>query len=91
MKRITKSNVESSLISLNTVLGLPTEFSINGEKQHGHIFLHNQNGCNNIYQNCGVGAQSLACGLTLRQAHEWVCAALTGVQLSQLRHFKPVN
>ena len=83
MARITVKNVESSLQTLNEVLGLPTEYSVDGEKQNGHVFLHRQNGYNNIYQNCGVGASGLAYGLTLRQAHEWVSAALQGIQMTK--------
>jgi hypothetical protein len=83
MSRITRQNVESSLQTLNQVLGLPAEFSIDGEKQNGHIFLQQQNGHNNIYQNCGVGASSLAAGLTMRQAHEWISAALQGIQMAK--------
>ena len=83
MPRITVKNVESSLQTLNEVLGLPTEYSVDGEKQNGHVFLHRQNGYNNIYQNCGSGASGLAYGLTLRQAHEWVCAALQGIQMTK--------
>ena len=83
MSRITVKNVESSLQTLNEVLGLPVEYSVDGEKQNGHVFLHRQNGYNNIYQNCGPGASGLAYGLTLRQAHEWVSAALQGIQMTK--------
>ena len=83
MSRITRQNVESALESFNALLGLPTEYSVDGEKQNGHIFLHRQNGYNNIYQICGPGASSLACGLTMRQAHDWVCTAMQGAQMAQ--------
>lgn len=83
MSRITRQNVESALESFNTMLGLPTEYSVDGEKQNGHVFLHRQNGYNNIYQNCGPGASGLAYGLTLRQAHEWISAAMQGIQMAK--------
>ena len=83
MARITVKNVEASLYLFNKALGLPTEYSVDGVKQNGHVFLHRQNGYNNIYQNCGVGASGLAYGLTLRQAHEWAMAAIQGVHMSK--------
>ena len=76
--RITVRNVESALESLNTMLNLPVDYG-----QQGHIFLQQQNGYNNIYQQEGPGCRGLAYGLTLRQAHEWVSAAMQGIQLSR--------
>lgn len=78
MSRITAKNVESALESFNTMLNLPTEYG-----QQGHVFLQQQNGYNNIYQQEGPGCRGLAYGLTLRQAHEWVCAAMQGIQMSK--------
>jgi hypothetical protein len=78
MSRITVKNVESALNSFNTMLGLPTEYG-----QQGHVFLQQQNGYNNIYQQSGPGCSGLAYGLTLRQAHEWVCAAMQGIQMAK--------
>ena len=78
MSRITVKNVESALNSFNTMLGLPTEYG-----EQGHVFLQQQNGHNNIYQQSGPGCSGLAYGLTLRQAHEWVCAAMQGIQMAK--------
>ena len=83
MTRITVKNVESALNSFNTMLGLPTEYSVDGVKQQGHVFLQQQNGYNNIYQHEGSGASGLAYGLTLRQSHEWISAAMQGIQMSR--------
>ena len=76
--RITVKHVESSLESLNTVLGLPTVYG-----EQGHIHLCQQNGYNNIYQQEGPGARGLAYGLTLRQAHEWIGAVMQGIQMAK--------
>ena len=78
MKRLTVRIVESSLESLNTVLGLPTEYG-----EQGHIYLCQQNGYNNVYQQEGAGARGLAYGLTLRQAHEWISAVMQGIQMAK--------
>jgi hypothetical protein len=78
MSRITVKNVESALESFNTMLNLPTEYG-----QKGHVFLSQQNGTNNIYQQRESGCKGLAYGLTLRQAHEWVCAAMQGAQMAK--------
>jgi hypothetical protein len=78
MKRVTVKNVESVLNTFNIVLSLPTEYG-----EQGHIYLCQQNGYNNIYQQEGPGAKGLAYGLTLRQAHEWTCAAIQGVQMAK--------
>ena len=78
MSRVTVKNVESALESLNTVLNLPTEYG-----EQGHIFLQQQNGYNNIYQQEGRGCRGLAYGLTLRKAHEWVCIAMQGAQMAK--------
>ena len=78
MSRITVRNVESALESFNTILGLPLEYG-----EQGHVFLQQQNGHNNIYQQEGSGCRGLAYGLTLRQAHEWVSAAMQGIQMAK--------
>ena len=78
MSRITVRNVESALESFNTMLGLPTEYG-----EQGHVFLQQQNGTNNIYQHEGSGARGLAYGLTLRQAHEWISAAMQGIHMAK--------
>ena len=83
MSRITRQNVESALESFNTMLGLPTEYSVDGVKQQGHVYLHPMNGHNNIYQLEGAGSRGLAYGLTLRQAHEWISAAMQGIQMAK--------
>ena len=78
MKRISVRIVESSLESLNTVLGLPTAYG-----EQGHIYLCRQNGYNNVYQQEGSGAKGLAYGLTLRQVYEWTCAVIQGIQMAK--------
>ena len=83
MSRITVKNVEASLYLFNRELGLPTEYSIDGVTQQGHVYLHPMNGHNNIYQLEGAGSRGLAYGLTLRQAHEWIAAAMQGIQMSK--------
>ena len=76
--RVTVSNVESAIETLNTVLERPLTYG-----EQGHIFLQRQNGYNNIYQQEGPGASSLACGLTLREAHTWVSNVLQGIQMAK--------
>ena len=79
--RITAKHVDSALESFNTMLNLPTEYG-----EQGHVFLQQQNGYNNIYQQEGPGCRGLAYGLTLRQAYEWVAAAMQGIQLANARN-----
>lgn len=83
MKRITVKNVEDVLNTFNIVLSLPTEYG-----EQGHIYLCQQNGYNNIYQQEGPGCRGLAYGLTMREAYEWVAAAMQGIQLAQAKACK---
>ncbi len=80
MSRITRQATSSHRsTSFNTMLGLPTEYG-----EQGHVFLQQQNGHNNIYQQVtGPGCRGLAYGLTMRQAHEWISAALQGIQMAK--------
>jgi hypothetical protein len=76
--RITAKTVDSALESFNTMLNLPTEYG-----EQGHVFLQQQNGYNNIYQQEGPGCRGLAYGLTMREAYEWVAAAMQGIQMAK--------
>lgn len=93
MTRITRKHVEESARRLNAILGLPTEtYVLNKESgryeaQLGCIHLCSQNGAHNIYQmdNASGGCKGLAYGLTLREANDWLNAAMVGLALMRDR------
>ena len=76
MDRITKKHLEGSCESLNIVLGMPLEYG-----EHGHIWTQRANGYVNVMQCDGGGARDLSCGNTMRQAWQWLCAAIAGAQM----------
>ena len=78
MDRITKKHLDGSCETLNTVLGLPTEYG-----EHGHIWTQATNGYVNVMQQEGRGARNLSVGNTKREAWEWLCAAIAGAQMMQ--------
>ena len=84
-QRIKRSHVDGSAATLCEVLGLPVD-----KYEVGNIFVQSQYGYNTIQQimSDGGGVQTLATGLTLREAHEWLCAAIRGACM-QRDGFKP--
>lgn len=85
--RISKSNVKGCAETLCEVLGLPRE-----AHEPGNIFVQSQYGYNTIQQvvSDSGACQTLATGLTLREAHEWLCAAIRGACM-QRDGFKPFH
>lgn len=91
MNRITRKEVNASARRLNAMLGLPTEAYLLDDTsgqyvvQIGCIYISPQGSTNNIYQlaNSAGGCASLACGLTLREATDWLNAAMVGVRLAR--------
>ena len=84
-QRIQRKWVDGSAETLCEVLGLPV-----GRYEVGNIFVQSQHGYNTIQQitSDGGACQTLATGLTLREAHEWLCAAIRGACM-QRDGFKP--
>ena len=85
--RVTRHNVDSCAETLCEVLGLPAKF-----RDPGNIFVQGQNGYYTIQQivSDSGGVTTLATGLKLREAHEWLCAAIRGACM-QRDGFKPFN
>jgi hypothetical protein len=90
MSRITRKQVEEMCTILNNTLGLPTECYLKDPvndtfiAQIGCIHLNAQNGAYNIDQmyNEAGGVTDLAYSLTLREAFDYVSAAIDGVRLA---------
>jgi hypothetical protein len=91
MTRITRKQADEMARILNNCLSLPVEsYQLNPlsgsyESQIGCIHICGQNGTNNVYQvsNEAGGVRGLAYGLTVREAYEWLSAAVEGVRLAQ--------
>ena len=65
------------------MLERPASAYIDGEPVSGHISYECWGGSYFISESEGSGIRHLSdCG-TLREAHQWVCAAIKGVQLKQ--------
>ena len=92
MNRITRKQADEMARILNNSLSLPVEaYALNEETgryeaQVGCIHVCSQNGANNIHQmsNAAGGVRGLAYGLTMREAYEWLSAAVEGVRLANL-------
>ena len=86
-QRIKRQWVDDSANTLCEVLGLPTEDYV-----PGNIFVQSAYGYNMIQQivSDSGAAQTLATGLTLREAHEWLCAAIRGACMMR-DGFKPYH
>ena len=90
MSRITRKQADEMARILNNCLALPVEpyllnpVSGHYESQIGCIHICGQNGTNNVYQvdNAAGGCRGLAYGLTVREAYEWLSAAIEGVRLA---------
>lgn len=88
--RISAKQADEMARILCNALSLPTEpYALNKttgkyEAQIGCIHICSQNGTNNVYQvsNEAGGCRGLAYGLTLREAYNWISAALEGVRLA---------
>ena len=91
MDRITRKQVDKTAERLNGMLGLPIEpYALDETSgryvaQLGCIHIDSQNGTNNIYQlaNDAGGCVGLSYGLTLREADNWLKAAMAGIQLDR--------
>jgi hypothetical protein len=88
MARVTRKHADGAARALNEVLGLPVEpFDVLAEQGHrwqvGCIHVSGVNGGYNIEQvsNEAGACKGLAYGLTVREAWEWLSAAITGAQL----------
>lgn len=71
--------------SLNEVLGLPVEYWLDGKSQVGNIHAEQVADYLNILQavNTGGACRQLVGGLTRREAHRWLSAAIDGVRLAR--------
>ena len=93
MNRITRKQADEMARILNNCLSLPVEpYELNDETGRyearvGCIHICGQNGTHNIHQltNEGGGVRALAYGLTVREAYQWLSAAVEGVRLANLR------
>jgi len=90
MARITRQQADAQAQTLNRLLGLPVdcyELAADGryEAQVGCIHICAQNGTHTIYQlsNEAGACRGLAYGLSVREAYEWLSAAIEGVRLAQ--------
>ena len=88
--RITRKQADEMARILNNQLGLPVETYAQNEAgeykaQIGCIHICSQNGTNNVYQlsNEAGGCRGLAYGLTLREAYQWLQAAVEGARQAQ--------
>ena len=90
MNRITRKQADEMARILNNSLSLPVEpYELNEETgmyeaRIGCIHICSKSGTNNIHQmsNDAGGVRGLAYGLTVREAYEWLSAALEGVRLA---------
>ena len=81
--RTTAKHLEGSLEVLNTMLGRPLTTYIDGEPVSGCISYEHWDRSFFITESEGSGHRRLSDSGTLREAHQWVCAAIKGVQLQQ--------
>lgn len=81
--RTTKKHLEGSLQVLNEMLGRPLSAYIDGQPVSGHFSYECWSGSYFITESEGSGIRHLSDTGTLREAHQWVCAAIKGVQLSK--------
>ena len=81
--RTTRKHLEGSLEVLNTMLGRPLATYIDGEPVSGCISYEHWDRSFFITESEGSGARRLSDSGSLREAHQWVCAAIKGVQLQQ--------
>ena len=89
-KRITNKDLEHYEKILNEALGRPTEYwdDLKREVNPGHIHTRGVNGYTNINVTCKTagGISDLACGLTKREAYEWLKACYCGVTMKKEAH-----
>jgi len=65
------------------MLERPASAYIDGKPVSGNISYENWGGSYFIVESDGTGIRRLSDSGTLREAHQWVCAAIKGVQLRQ--------
>ena len=90
MNRITRKQADEMARILNRSLALPVEPYLQNPvtaqyvAQIGCIHICGQNGTNTICQmeNLSGGVRGMAYGLTLREAYDWLSAAIEGVRLA---------
>lgn len=85
--RTTRKHLEGSLEVLNELCNRPKANPLNGEWVDGHISYENWGGSYFISESVGSGGKHLSPSGTLREAHQWVCAAIAGIQLSRGQHY----
>ena len=86
MNRITQKDVDFQLERLNKLTNNPTDWRlVNGCHPVGNIHTIGQYGYTTIMQtiNDGGGCNSLASGLTKREAYQWLRAAIAGIYLKE--------
>ena len=85
MNRITQKDVDCQLKRLNDLTNNPTSTWENGKHTIGNIHTVGQYGYTTIMQtiNDGGGCNSLASGLTKREAYQWLRAAIAGIYLKE--------
>ena len=84
MERMTKATLNHRERTLNGILGLPQSAVIERKWQIGNIHAQGINGGYQICQVCNEagGIKTLAYGLTMREAADWLQAAATGAQMA---------
>ena len=84
-QRITDKHLDGCCETLNLLLGRPVAPWQDGQSQAGCIHIDSSYGCVGIAEMTGNGGgtRSLACGLSKREAWEWLCACIRGVQMAQ--------
>ena len=86
MNRITQKDVDFQLERLNKLTNNPTDWRlVNGCHPVGNIHTIGQYGYTTIMQtvNDYGGCNSLASGLTKREAYQWLRAAIAGIYLKE--------
>ena len=81
--RTNRKHLEGSLEVLNTLLGRPLATYIDGEPVSGCISYEHWGSSFFITESEGSASRRLSDSGSLKEAHQWVCAAIKGVQLQQ--------
>jgi len=83
MERTTQRHIDGSLETLNTLLGLPLAPYVDGKPQAKNIHADYAYGGVSIVQmsSHGSGVSTLSDRGSKREAWQWICAAIRGIQL----------
>ena len=84
--RTTKAHLTGSLQVLNEILGRPVDEYVDGKPQTGCITYEHWGNTVFITEMEGSASRRLSDSGTLKEAHQWVCAAIKGVQLTQSKN-----